>query len=406
MWTLLGIEPINDKKTIKRAYARKLKNHHPEDDPVGFQQLNEAYQDALKASEYQYVQYDYEASFVEAEKNSFDVETVNTSSVFAPLDDEVSCVETKENYTTALSRTKDIPPYADEPDDVVISVEPFLNQLNEFKDEMSLNDWQKLIQDATQLPIFERRQFEMALLVFFYTPVKGYKKTILAAELSPEFFSVIDEHFHWRDNELTLMQGWAGSHEHNSVFLKCLHQYVKPSPEELLEQLEGLLSSPYKIASHKNWCEFFHVACMLNKRQLKGISKKAFQILLTHYHSCEAHLTPAILNAFDRLFGWTWSWAGHRTACLKRPYRQKLVDDTMALADMLIEARLQSATYAQNIDYKKSALRFYSTLFISALGWSVLLAAILFAGPFVQVVAVLYLIRLSIQKIWQVAFSR
>ncbi len=46
-WQKLGITPTSDKRTIKRAYSIALKSCHPEDDPEGFQQLNEAYQWAL-----------------------------------------------------------------------------------------------------------------------------------------------------------------------------------------------------------------------------------------------------------------------------------------------------------------------------------------------------------------------
>ncbi len=51
-WEVLVIEPTNDKKAIKRAYAKKLKVTHPEDDPVAFQELSEAYQSALNIADY------------------------------------------------------------------------------------------------------------------------------------------------------------------------------------------------------------------------------------------------------------------------------------------------------------------------------------------------------------------
>ncbi|MCO7223027.1 J domain-containing protein [Pleionea sp. CnH1-48] len=46
-WEVLSIEPTSDRKAVKRAYAKKLKATHPEDEPEAFQELQEAYQRAL-----------------------------------------------------------------------------------------------------------------------------------------------------------------------------------------------------------------------------------------------------------------------------------------------------------------------------------------------------------------------
>jgi len=42
-WSTLEIEPTEDKKSIKKAYAKKLKSCKPEKDPEGFKKLREAY---------------------------------------------------------------------------------------------------------------------------------------------------------------------------------------------------------------------------------------------------------------------------------------------------------------------------------------------------------------------------
>lgn len=44
IWTILGIEPTQNKKEIKKAYAKMAKVYHPETHPEQFEQLQEAYQ--------------------------------------------------------------------------------------------------------------------------------------------------------------------------------------------------------------------------------------------------------------------------------------------------------------------------------------------------------------------------
>ena len=47
IWEILGIEPTDNKREIRAAYAAKSKLYHPEEEPEEFAKLNTAYQAAL-----------------------------------------------------------------------------------------------------------------------------------------------------------------------------------------------------------------------------------------------------------------------------------------------------------------------------------------------------------------------
>ena len=51
-WEILGIEPTKDKKEIKKAYARLLKQYHPEENPEEFKQIQAAYQQCFIRTKY------------------------------------------------------------------------------------------------------------------------------------------------------------------------------------------------------------------------------------------------------------------------------------------------------------------------------------------------------------------
>ena len=51
---ILEIEPTDDKKKIKIAYSKILKEYHPEEFPEIFMKIREAYQTALEFEEYNF----------------------------------------------------------------------------------------------------------------------------------------------------------------------------------------------------------------------------------------------------------------------------------------------------------------------------------------------------------------
>lgn len=52
IWDMLGITPTSDKRAIKKAYAARVKEIHPEEKPEEFQALYKAYQAAMEQAKY------------------------------------------------------------------------------------------------------------------------------------------------------------------------------------------------------------------------------------------------------------------------------------------------------------------------------------------------------------------
>ncbi|WP_145577569.1 J domain-containing protein [Yersinia mollaretii] len=52
IWSILDISPTTNLSDIKRAYATQLKQHRPDSDPTGYQQLREAFDDARHYAEH------------------------------------------------------------------------------------------------------------------------------------------------------------------------------------------------------------------------------------------------------------------------------------------------------------------------------------------------------------------
>lgn len=52
IWDRRGLPPDSDRDAIRRAYARKLRGVHPEDDPEGFKSLREAMETALRYAQW------------------------------------------------------------------------------------------------------------------------------------------------------------------------------------------------------------------------------------------------------------------------------------------------------------------------------------------------------------------
>ncbi|MEO3944227.1 tetratricopeptide repeat protein [Gorillibacterium sp. CAU 1737] len=76
IWTILGLDPTEDTSLIRRAYASKLKIHHPEDDPESYQRLREAFDEAMRLAKSGFLSEEDDSDFDERdyEKEAYEDE--------------------------------------------------------------------------------------------------------------------------------------------------------------------------------------------------------------------------------------------------------------------------------------------------------------------------------------------
>ena len=97
IWETLGIEPTTDVKLIRRRYAELVRLYHPEDQPEIYQEIVEAYQEALTYARSRKASDSQEATELEEEANG----KPNSSLNFENLTEETK-IENEESETSSL----------------------------------------------------------------------------------------------------------------------------------------------------------------------------------------------------------------------------------------------------------------------------------------------------------------
>lgn len=103
-WKVLGIEPTSDKKEIKKAYARLLKQYHPEENPEEFKQIQAAYQQCLHP--------DQEVESVSYEQNVDIKQDIKTEPI-SMKEDEIAPPPVPKVETLFVNNEKDVVVYQD-----------------------------------------------------------------------------------------------------------------------------------------------------------------------------------------------------------------------------------------------------------------------------------------------------
>ena len=103
-WEILGIELTKDKKEIKKAYARLLKQYHPEENPEEFKQIQAAYQQCLHPNQ--------EIESVSYEQNIESKQDIQTQSI-STKEDTIIPPPIPKVETLFVKNEKDVVVYQD-----------------------------------------------------------------------------------------------------------------------------------------------------------------------------------------------------------------------------------------------------------------------------------------------------
>ncbi|EPY2274649.1 J domain-containing protein [Clostridium sporogenes] len=198
-WEVLDIEPYSDLKTIKKAYAKLLKIHHPEDDPKGYQDLREAYDKAQKLVKGQnkealFKQVIFQDEFVKeikSKEKKCEVDKLDLSP--PPNENKLDFKETKEdNNTPSHSKTKK-----------ELTVDNLYNALwdiyNNMESRININSWENILSSELLWDLSKIQKIKEIFFVFI-ADNPFIPKNIL---------NLIDKTFHYRDMELYLYKHYS-----------------------------------------------------------------------------------------------------------------------------------------------------------------------------------------------------
>lgn len=174
-WTVLDIAPTTDEKTIRRAYAKKLKVIRPDEDAMGYQILREAYEEALN-----YATYVCE----ELESNTLlEEEQAGENTAFFTYHDEYTenqsdftACETENTFSelTILDENEDI---SGNDDNILYSGEFIFNQIYDLYKEKGeyglLEEWESIKEHLlSQIKFGEQTLLSLNLFIFLKNNVE------------------------------------------------------------------------------------------------------------------------------------------------------------------------------------------------------------------------------------------
>jgi HEPN domain-containing protein len=220
IWDILEIAETNNIADIKRAYSKKLKVYHPEDDPTGYQNLREAYDKAIKYA-----------------KKSVDDKTKHSS--FNNLDDTEDEAKDYNNIDDYDKQNTYVPPHVDifkqyTEENKENQVDDFFSELQKLYDNDALRNeiknWEAIFDSSIVWELNSKK-----LIVY-----KMIKFLANKNNLSHNIWRIVDKIFDFTKNSQKLYE------KYDKADIDFILKNINDFPELSLSYINNLDDSQWK----------------------------------------------------------------------------------------------------------------------------------------------------------------
>lgn len=180
-WEILGINQTFNISEIKKAYARQLKLHHPEEDPKGFQRLREAYGRALGYAEYLQIHPVKENSQEDLSTNTDDL--LDNENLAEATFDDIEEATIPPGFMQFLRLNYDTAEYAPIAEEKLKSMNEFFQKVEalyfDFFKRIDVSSWEQLFGDELLWQLDSKELISRRILHFlkdnYYLPREVWK---------------------------------------------------------------------------------------------------------------------------------------------------------------------------------------------------------------------------------------
>lgn len=199
-WQVLEIDPTDNPSIVKKAYAKKLKVHHPEEDPEGYQKLREAYDSALK-----YIKDNKgQPAINSCIKDNY--ENTSTNSYIKEASDDIEVINKVDSFANTIETLPHISLF-NEVNEKTLSfeetVEEFINKAQDLYDNfllrINIENWITLLNSEAVWFMGDKQLLSNKMIEFLMD--NHY--------LPKEVWKLLEDNFNWEGQKEYLYESYA-----------------------------------------------------------------------------------------------------------------------------------------------------------------------------------------------------